>query len=109
MQRASGLIRADVRLSMSTLTYSIFQAMLQLRCMCVTFWGTVSASHPPDTQVLQLSRRSLQCLISLTNYCKAALDLLYRALICDMDSPQWQKTFKFCYTHFVQNLTMMNV
>ena len=55
MQRASGLIRADVRLSMSTLTYSIFQAMLQLRCMCVTFWGTVSASHPPDTQILQLS------------------------------------------------------
>ncbi len=43
MQRASGLIRADVRLSMSaciyasTLTYSIFQAMLQLHCMCVTF------------------------------------------------------------------------
>ena len=44
---------------MSTLTYSIFQALLLLRRMYVTFWGIVSASHPPDNQILHPSRHSL--------------------------------------------------
>lgn len=90
LERASGLMRANVRLSMSTLTYSVFQALLLLRRMYVTFWGIVSASHPPDNQFLHPSRHSLPCLIPSTTHCKAALDLLYRALTC----PQRQKPFK---------------
>ncbi len=123
LERASGLIRANVRLTwqVTWLPQDSIEEGMQRLISLLDDWITYEHTHlqnfpsvfanalyvchilgrsvclnPPDNQYLHdmlqhcSSRHSLPCLICLTDYCKAALDLLYRALI----RPQRQKPFK---------------